>query len=1124
MKEEDTGGPSAPAPETDRPGGAPAREGAAPSGSAPWWKKTTTPAESEAGSGKTEDIARNQGSADLPLKRRESPAGKRKDAGEPAQVPSEVSEDLPFLKGSPAGKAIHGGSESKGESGPEPEPEEEEAEGAETSKPDRTKIDLEQLRTELKAAAAAEAEQVPPLTEPVPPPELRAEEESGVEDEVAGEEVADVEGDEETDAEKEEETAAAGEVADAAMAEEEPGAEQKEPERECEAAEWVPDQEIAEGEAGGDPVSETVAESDTAKVEVTMEEESGEEEIAPEKATEDVAEETAETGSERDGEAANDIAAAAAAAAATAGESGEGESEAEAPGEEEREMDGPEGLMEEAGASEDGEAEEKAEADPREQTLEKDPEEKKEEEEETSPQDSHSSRQAGEENEESGRQEPVMAAEKEKAKHSEKEGEDDPWFGDSYPIIPTETSLVAVEGKKGGGCWTVFATIFVIGTLLLVAALVGGAAYLWFKRESLMAKVEDTVREHIESRGYHFDHSGMGYQFPRGVVLEDFRLYTDETKERPVITFSDVGVDADMASLLKKGEKDAPLQGELSFSDSTITLHGGEGGDLTVEKVSGRVLASRASLRIETLRAPIAGAMVHVEGEVALASGSDAPPALPVSQSGLDRWKEWLAFDSEGTPPRIDLRIDADAAAPEAMKVTGRLTGSGFAWRGLAVDSASVPFEGDPSAQRWDSRGLLVSAAGGTVSGNVEIVDGVLRLGDVESTADFIQLSRTLWPEFAGKLGNFELVDNPRITATGAVPLDNPADCELALGVQHWKGLLAGGGEKRIPVSRLGGEIAIADRKAEFHEFRFALFDGDSAATGRVDFGGEGWTFDGMLAGAGVDLAEVAAAAGIDNRLLRGEGRFSFRGSGGEDISTWRGNGDLYVDGARLGAFPVVGPSQAFLGDLVPLFANQDQSRLGAHFQIESGVLITSDLEALSDKAGLKASGQVNLASKQTVFRATGYVMGELGLKTRLNEQPIAFEGKGDMNAPELAVLSYPEPLADASVQTALGMSAEAKAQVLAAFPPAQATEGDEDEGEESDGEDSGNAEESEPPGTETGATEPGGSDAEEQMAETDAAETEEAEESSAADDKPEPEPSPIRAQPIQAVPADGDN
>jgi len=596
----------------------------------------------------------------------------------------------------------------------------------------------------------------------------------------------------------------------------------------------------------------------------------------------------------------------------------------------------------------------------------------------------------------------------------------------------------AAPAKRKAGCWTIFATLFFIATLLVVALLAGAAAFAWSRLDTVEQDITATAREKLAERGIHVEYAGWSYQFPRGLVFEDVSLFETEERKNAWLQASDLGVNVDVVSIARN--RAAPESAEITFRDSEIRVSEGSERSFTLEEVTGELLVDRSRLEVERFTAGLSGARVHAAGRVdwpqAVESGGggegetsgggrafDLPPDL----SALAKIAPWLELTSEGAPPEIDIEFAVNADEPEAASVSATARGGNFTWIGVPIASLSATCEYEPESRalRFDNfqlgygEGLIGS------SFDVDLENERLRIERLQCSVNLVSLLSDCDEELGNRLEVVRFLDNPTVRLSGTVPFAEPTDADLEIEYDHREGLGWQVGERELMVSGLRGGLDLSNGSLETNDFAARLFGGDVAINGVTRLTAETKPFNGIIEGSGLSLEEVAAWFGKEDLGMTGDMDLTFRGAGYRDVSRIRGGGKIRIEGAKLPAFPVIGPVQERLGQVVPAFGVQGEGTLTGNYLVESGILITNDLTVRQGGARLVVNGNLELDSLDTEFTATADLEPTLARATGLEDEEVVVAGSGPVTEPTLRLEQFPFAFASEKLGDVLGTSPE---------------------------------------------------------------------------------------------------
>lgn len=609
-----------------------------------------------------------------------------------------------------------------------------------------------------------------------------------------------------------------------------------------------------------------------------------------------------------------------------------------------------------------------------------------------------------------------------------------PTIGDPLPL---EAAMAPVAAKRKAGCWTVFATIYVIGSLFLLLLIVGAALFAGSKFNQLGADAVELAKTKLAEQGLHVDHGEWKYAFPRGIVFDEVTLYDDSSKTRPALKISDLGVNVDVLALATKGG--AVESAEFSLHDSTVTLF--EGGNRYAELTgaAGEVLVTEAMIEVERLSARVGGLQVRLRGEVKLPGPDAAPPAgapAPAEAekpalaafdfSAFGKWQPWLAIEGIGDEvPVLEVDFSMDSKEPGLAVLDGSLSGGRLKWQTLEFGGASIAFRVDPASGTLRFPQVLLQYGNGTISGSfsIDTATQTLKVESLQSGVDLIALLSSYDPAWAEGLKSVRFVDAPILSVTGEVPLGDPTFASLDVRYTHGRGLVWLTGTRELPVSDIRGNFKYDRGALETNNAAGTLFGGRLEINGAMNLLRDEKPFTGLLELTGADLEAASKWFGQEPSGLSGRLSLVFRGTGTGELATINGGGNLRIEEANLAGFPLVGSVRERVGAVLPGLVRDTTGNLTGAYIIESGVLVTSDLTLLQGGLRMVVNGSVNLVTNSTNFVAKVDLTPEIAAATGLKDKAVTIEGGGTLSQPELKMREFPVEFASGALGEVLGSS-----------------------------------------------------------------------------------------------------
>lgn len=731
----------------------------------------------------------------------------------------------------------------------------------------------------------------------------------------------------------------------------------------------------------------------------------------PEEANEDTGDDPGQTEEEGDGGDADE-------------EAGDETSDAaESP---EEEPDATEDSEEETGPDEQAESGEDSEP------VEKD-QESEEEEEETGESDGESEKSNGD-----SVSDPDDAEEK-----SGSTDDIDDLFGDSKPEVAA--AAVATQKKQKSkrkvGCWTVFTTLFFLGSLLLFVVIAVAGFFGYQKFRNVEEELKNFAETKLAEEGIFLDYEGWSLnRFPLGLGLEGLTIYETEAKEKPQLRISDLALNTDFVGLIK--DRKTGGTAEVLFDDSTVTFF--ENGEQVAELtgLDAEIIASRETLVIERLETVLGGLDIEGDGQIRFAKSGESGAGegkkpdsgengkkspLDLDFSAMQELAAVLEFEANGAPPSLDIELEFDSENPGTMQLVARFDGEDFKWRGIPVSTATMRAALDPATKRIEIPTFQIGYGEGVIGGvlSFDRETKVLHITQLQSTVDLVALASDFNPEIRESLGMITMVDRPMVQVKGAVPLDNPSNAELEINYEQQHGISIASSSRELPVSNLRGILNFSRGALQTDSFFGRVLGGDVEINGATRLTAEEKPFSGLIEIKGMPLSEVAAYFGKADLGMTGLLHLDFRGVGYSDIQRIRGGGKVQITDSKLPAFPIIGPVQELLGKIIPAFGIQGEGTLDGAYLIESGVLLTNDMIVRQSGAELVTNGSIKLEHQTCDFTTVATLQPTLAKATGMEGKSITIAGDGPISEPSLKLKEFPIDFASGELNEILGTSPE---------------------------------------------------------------------------------------------------
>lgn len=242
--------------------------------------------------------------------------------------------------------------------------------------------------------------------------------------------------------------------------------------------------------------------------------------------------------------------------------------------------------------------------------------------------------------------------------------------------------------------------------LLLVGA---GVAYSF--TDSFGARWRGFVLEALAERGIHADFERFGLHPLDGLVARGVKVYSDSSRDQILLSVDRISLDIDQGRLL---EKKIYING-LDVHGATVALPlnptNPKGTHLELSDFSARVLLDADQLQIIKAEGMLAGLSVFIQGNIKLPPkklGKDGREVLKPKVTASERLAmvqarreqiqaglNWMKRFSFATPPRLDVRIEADAEKIDEASGSLRFHTHGVSYGSYACSEVSAELDYD---------------------------------------------------------------------------------------------------------------------------------------------------------------------------------------------------------------------------------------------------------------------------------------------------------------------------------------------------------------------------------------------------------------------------------------------
>ncbi len=228
--------------------------------------------------------------------------------------------------------------------------------------------------------------------------------------------------------------------------------------------------------------------------------------------------------------------------------------------------------------------------------------------------------------------------------------------------------------------------------VLLLLLTTGGLAWYLNRRGFSQSWREWIVRE-LRDRGAEVSFSKLTVEPFRGLVARDVRVYDSRERKRVLARVDEMLVEANYAHAVR-GE---PFIEALTLVDAEAQLPVDptkpDGPAFFVRKLNTRVLLTQSDVLVSRLDADVGGIHVSAAGKLANLASLSLTTARPEKQRpswALKLLAELDQLHRDGTPPRLDVRVNGDLAQPESIVVEADFSAEKLRRDDYRLESAAI--------------------------------------------------------------------------------------------------------------------------------------------------------------------------------------------------------------------------------------------------------------------------------------------------------------------------------------------------------------------------------------------------------------------------------------------------
>ena len=336
--------------------------------------------------------------------------------------------------------------------------------------------------------------------------------------------------------------------------------------------------------------------------------------------------------------------------------------------------------------------------------------------------------------------------------------------------------------------------------------------------------------------------------------------------------------------------------------------------------------------------------------------------------------------------------------------------------RGTSLDAKSWTGDGLIALQRTRFRGVWTNSA----NANVRVADGAITFKDLRVVRDegigtgaftyddphhevrIDHVKTTLrpadaiyWidPKLFKVVAPYRFHSPPAITANGVVQFHGGKNTHVELGVDAAGGLDYVFLGKTLSFDRARGDLLITDDRVQLLNVDGALLGGAARGDADIFLGKNDEHYKADIAVDHIDFPRLTDLY-FDYKTAQGElaGSYNFEGAG-DDAHKMRGTGKVQVSNGDVFAIPVFGPLSSLLSAIIPRAGYSIAHQATSSFQIDDGVIKTSDFKVQGKLFGMRGHGSLFFLDDKLDFDIRVDANGAAAVLTPMYS---LFEYKGD--------------------------------------------------------------------------------------------------------------------------------
>lgn len=623
-------------------------------------------------------------------------------------------------------------------------------------------------------------------------------------------------------------------------------------------------------------------------------------------------------------------------------------------------------------------------------------------------------------------------------------GEADRWLGQELQGKKEKKMPARNRHRAAFGFFRVCRRVVALLLLLafLVIAVLAGAAY--FYRNAIRVEVERRLITELERQNIHLGYGSASFDLVRGLLLRDAKLYETSLRQTLLAECSEIGFSFDAIDFAKQDFRGDVTTAFTARNAEVIFYENGE-PVAALNNLGATILGTGNGVVIEHFRGRIGELDFDLDGEVRIdrekrrEQRKEEPPRDAEEKEKshkianfafFHRLMPWLEVTNQnpesGQRPELRMTFLVDPGQESPVAVQGRFNGQHFIWRGIPLDAAAITFAFAEGDKRLELPDFNLIYGGGIISGEAVWDTGTnqVEVTRFQSSADLVSLVQDASPGEAKFSESYRQSEPALVGATGRLDLKEFWQSDLQIDYRHPSGLTLLMGESELDIQGIHGRIHVVDGGVTTDGLLMSLLNGKVELAGRARMEPGPLFFEGSIDASGIPLQAIVEHLGGDQQLP-GVLTLHYEGTAGGEFKDLNGLGNLRIDSGQLYRVPVVGPIQAMMNSVTPMFGDENRGELSSTFAVRDGVLSTDDLVVRSDGTRLQVAGKIDMNTWQTEFEAEGNLVGALGLVTGLLSKALVVEGRGPVTDLEMQLKTVPAEFASETVKSVFGAAGQ---------------------------------------------------------------------------------------------------